>query len=287
MVLEILAFCLAVELNYQYLFKKFRFSMWRFAACTIGLGLLFTILLILCLQHAVYVFTIGDFLEVPVIYVMYAGFYIFLRNYFESARQRAEQQQQKTTAELNALKAQLNPHFFFNILNTVYGTALQENAPKTADTIDQLSSLVRYVMEKTTTDVTTAETELKFINDYFQLQQQRLPPQNNINITIATTCSSPTLSIPPLLFIPFIENAFKYGISIDKDCFIHLSLSISDKNIQMQLENSIVAGTVIQPGEGTGIANAKKRIQLLYPSAHTLKFEEANNVFTIKLNINL
>lgn len=287
MIAEILAFCLAVELNYQYLFKRFRFSLVRFAAGTIGLGLLFTLLLIICLQHAIYVFTIADFLEVPVIYVMYAGFYIFLRNYFEGSKLRAQQQQQQTAAELNALKAQLNPHFFFNVLNTVYGTALQENAPKTADTIDRLSSLVRYVMEKTTSDVTTAGDDIKFINHYFQLQQQRLPVKNNIDITITTDCLSPTLSIPPLLFIPFIENAFKYGISIDKDCFIHLSLSINHQRIQMLLENSIITGSIIQPGEGTGIANAKKRLALLYPSTHTLDIKQDENTFSVKLTINL
>ena len=285
--LEIIGFSLAVEINYQFVFNRYRYAALKFAACTIGLSLAFTALFILYAAHLSSYIVLSAFLPVPFWYMLYTGFYIFLRNYIEAGKMRAEQQQLKTAAELNTLKAQLNPHFFFNILNAVYGTALLENAPKTADITDRLSSLVRYVMEKTKNDVTTVEDEIKFIDDYFMLQQQRLPGKNNISVTKNVQCTAPALLIPPLIFIPFIENAFKYGLSIDRDCFIRFSLLISNSDIQMMIENSVVTGLAIQPGEGTGILNAGKRLRLLYPAKHTLYINESSNVFSVKLHITL
>lgn len=289
-IVYILIFCLAVEINYQVLFKKMRTKLPGLAFGTIGIACSLVVLQIIDIMHRRYgpinPFT-PTILQLPVFYILYTGFYIFLRDYFEGKKLRAQQKQQQTQAELNALKAQLNPHFFFNTLNTVYGTALQENAHKTAEVVDMLSNLTRYVMEKTTTDITTIGNEITFIENYFALQQLRLPQRDGIAVTSNITCANPALVIPPLLFIPFIENAFKYGISIDKPCFIYFTLTASNNSVIMQLNNSILANNNTQPGGGSGIANATKRLQLLYPGKHTLGINTHNSIFSVTLTINV
>lgn len=285
--LYILTFCLVVEINYQVLFKRLRTRMLAFACSTIACAVVVTILLVMIVEYWNKIITVNDLLQVPVFYILYAGFYIFIRDHYEGKKLRAQQKQQQTQAELNALKAQLNPHFFFNTLNTLYGTALQENAHKTAEIVDMLSTLTRYIMEKTTTDITTIGDEIKFIEHYFSLQQLRLPEKESIIITSNITCTNAALAIPPLLFIPFIENAFKYGISIDKPCFIYFTLSANKSSVFMQLDNSILRDAAIQPGEGTGIINATKRLQLLYAGKHTINIASTNNTFSITLTINL
>lgn len=282
-----LVFCLVVEINYQFVFQKYRFVIVKFISITLPLSLLVTGLLVL------YTYSFGNFivpaafLPVPVIYLLYTATYIFIRNYFEANKARAEQLQQKTAAELKALKAQLNPHFFFNTLNTIYGTALEENAPRTAETIDKLSTLVRYVTEKAAQYLTPMANEIKCIEDYFQLQQMRIPITDNITITGEVQCEAPSLLIAPLLFLPFVENAFKYGISIDRPCFIKCVLSVKERALDLLIENSIIPGAAAKAGNGTGIANATKRLQLLYPQTHTLAITNDEKTFKVNLHIDL
>jgi len=296
LILYILVFCLAIEINYQLLFKKLHTNILALVGSTTGIACALLVVQIIIIQQQlishygnryVSVPIAPNLLRLPVFYILYAGFYIFLRDNYEGKKLRAQQKQQRTQAELNTLKAQLNPHFFFNTLNTVYGTALQENAHKTAEIVDQLSALTRYVMEKTTKDITTIGDEIKFIENYFSLQQLRLPQREGIVVTSSITCTNPALAVPPLLFIPFIENAFKYGISIDNPCFIYFTLAANSNSVIMQLNNSILAGNNIQPGGGSGIANATKRLQLLYPGKHTLGINTHNNTFSVTLTINV
>ena len=103
--------------------------------------------------------------------------YAFVRNHQDNKRRQLALTQQRTKAELDALKAQVNPHFLFNSLNSIYGTAIVEDSPRTAESIQQLSGIVRYVMEESRLQTTDVRRELRFIDDYVELQRVRIPNQ--------------------------------------------------------------------------------------------------------------
>ena len=194
---------------------------------------------------------------------------------------------QKSQAELDALKAQLNPHFFFNSLNNLYGTALQENAPKTVGMIEQLSSIMRYTMGEAQNSFTDIKNELDFIENYWALQEIRLPKKENIRLSKQLFFDEKPTNIAPLLLIPFIENAFKYGSSIDKDCKIDLDLSVENHQLQMVLSNTIQHDKTLEAGNGIGIENTKKRLDLIYGNRYTLKQNQEMNIYKTILTIQL
>ncbi len=283
--IDVLVFCSIIEINWHFVFVKYRFAIIKFITATLGLGLLFSSFILLHnLVFAKFVLLPGYF-AILLAYLLYAGCFIFIRNYFEANKIKAEQLQQKTMAELRALKAQLDPHFFFNTLNNIYGTALAENAQKTSAAIDKLASLMRYVMDVSAQDERPLNDEFAFIDDYVVLQKTRLPDRENIVINTNIEYGNSQIKIPSLLFLPFIENAFKYGVSIDKECFINLSLTVANGRVLLQLFNSIHLSNSANKGTGTGILNARRRLQLLYPNKHKLDVVNDGNVFSVKLEI--
>ena len=195
--------------------------------------------------------------------------------------------QQRTQAELNALKAQVNPHFLFNSLNSIYGTALVEDSPRTAESIQQLSGIVRYVMEESRLQTTDVRRELRFIDDYVELQRVRIPNQENIEITTDIEWDEKPAQIVPLLLNPLIENAFKYGISIQYPCFLRIHLLVQDGTLKMTTENSVLPRTGLEKGTGIGLANVRQRLALAYPNQHKLTVEETDAIFLVDLTINL
>ncbi|UHG91203.1 sensor histidine kinase [Spirosoma oryzicola] len=195
--------------------------------------------------------------------------------------------QQRTQAELDALKAQVNPHFLFNSLNNIYGTAILEDSPRTAESIQQLSGIVRYVMEESRLQTTNIQRELRFIDDFVELQRIRLPNQANIDIATRIDWDEKPAQIVPLLLNPLIENAFKYGISIQHPCFVHIHLQVKDGILQLTTENSVLPRTGLERGTGIGLANVRQRLALAYPDRHSLQVDEDQRVFRVALTINL
>lgn len=195
--------------------------------------------------------------------------------------------QQKVQAELDALKAQVNPHFLFNSLNNIYGTAIGENSPRTAESIQQLSGIVRYVMEESRQRTTDIQRELRFIDDFVELQRIRLPNQDTIEIKVAIDWDEKPAQIVPLLLNPLVENAFKYGISIQYPCFVHIWLRVQEGVLDLKIENSVLPRTNLEKGTGLGLANVRQRLALAYPNRHQLTIEENDKTFLITLMIRL
>jgi len=214
----------------------------------------------------------------------YGLVYAFLRDYFQKEREEKNRQIQQKESEIKVLKAQVNPHFFFNTLNTIYGTALQENAPRTAKCIEQLSEIMRHTVTGAGRDLTPLSEEINFIEDYLQLQRLRIPHRENISIETATSIDDPSLKIAPLLFLPFIENAFKYGISTEHPCKVKIQLSVKDKVLNFLARNTQLPK---KDGLGTGIENVKQRLELIYPGRHQLSHGPEGPDFKVVLTINL
>ena len=213
--------------------------------------------------------------------------YGFIIDFRKSRKVQLALIQQRTQAELDALKAQVNPHFLFNSLNNIYGTAILEDSPRTAESIQQLSGIVRYVMEESRLQTTDIKRELRFIDDFVELQRLRLPNQDNIDIHVDIDWDEKPAQIVPLLLNPLIENAFKYGISMQYPCFVHVALSVQAGVLHLTTRNSVLARTDLEKGTGLGLANVRQRLTLAYPDRHTLTSQEINNTFLVDLMIKL
>lgn len=202
---------------------------------------------------------------------------------------RLEMEQQRINSELTYLKAQINPHFFFNTLNNIYSlTNLDIEKAQTA--ILKLSRMMRYVLYETEKDNTLLSKELEFIKDYIELMRLRLSEKIKVDINIPQNFEDANLA--PMLLLPFIENCFKHGISSQKSSNIQINICIKDKILVLETVNSIFSSNQNTPegnASGIGITNTKRRLALLYDQKHELKVENQNpeNEYRLHLKINL
>ena len=213
--------------------------------------------------------------------------YAYTADYFRTKRAQLALLKDKTVAELNVLKAQIKPHFLFNTMNILYNSAQKHEDETTAKLIFELSQLLRFSIQEAAAEYTSLENELAFLERYIQFQRLRLPQKSNLDIQIEISGEREGAKIAPLLVIPFIENAFQYGISLNEACFVHLKLHVEGQNLSMLLRNSIAPNPEAKSGLGTGIRNSMERLQLLYPQRHQLQIKASDNIFEVALNINL
>jgi len=197
-----------------------------------------------------------------------------------------ENAQKQLTAELSLLKAQVNPHFLFNTLNNIYSMSLY-NSNKTPEMILKLSQLLSYMLYECKDEEVNLEKEIQFIKNYIDLESVRVEDIAQINLNIKGEYSG--LKVPPLLFIPLIENAFKHGISTEQTTSeININLVISDNKIDLEIntpiDHSVEENKNNELG-GLGIKNVKKRLDLLFPEHHTFKISRDNSLYTTKLSL--
>lgn len=282
--LMILACTFVVEYNYHYIFKKKPFTYFVAITCLASSSIVLSL-------AAINQWKSGG--ELPAIWgpsvavAAYSFCYALFRDFVHQRISEADRQMQQVQAELTTLKAQINPHFFFNTLNTLYGTALAENADKTAHCIEQLSNIMRYTVTEAQQDFTPVAQEMSFLEDYLHLQQLRLPERETIRVQTNLIYDGLPAHVAPFLLIPFIENAFKYGIRIDLDSFIKLELAVRENTLDLSIQNSLFPPRPGQDGLGTGIQNTQKRLQLIYPDRHSLTFGEVAGHYNVRLHIRL
>lgn len=195
-----------------------------------------------------------------------------------------------TTADLAFLRSQINPHFLFNTLNTLYGTALQENASRTAEGVQRLGDMMRFMLHENHRHQIPLKRELEYLNNYISLQQLRIATSKDISIeTDIYSCSYEHL-IAPMLLVPFVENAYKHGIRLTAPSFIKINFYCDEKGIYLDVVNSLHPKR-IQEGmpqhSGVGLQNVKERLQLAYANRYTLQIQEDDTAFTVHLYIQL
>lgn len=214
--------------------------------------------------------------------------YSLVKNFVINAKTQAQLISQKSQAELTALKAQINPHFLFNVLNNLYGSAIIEESPKTSEGILQLSSIMRHVVEGTKNEKIEVEKEISFLHDFIELNKMRVPNRLNIRIETDIYWDENPAQIAPLLVIPYIENAFKYGISINEESFIEMNFRVENQQLHFICKNSIIKlNDKLEVGTGTGLENTKRRLDLYYPGGYQLATNSSDSVFTVSLIVNL
>jgi hypothetical protein len=199
--------------------------------------------------------------------------------------QLKEARQEKLNAELSYLKAQINPHFLFNTLNSIYSLAIVRSEG-TAAAIVKLSGMMRYVISESQHNLVSLEKETGYITDYIDLQKIRLGNSIKLNFTI--TGNTTGKQIAPLVLIPFIENAFKYGVNAEEDPAIRVAIVIDETTLKMEVENNKVTTNMgAHESGGLGIENTKGRLDLLYPSKHELVIRDGEHSFLVSLNLTL
>lgn len=194
-------------------------------------------------------------------------------------------QQQHTAAELNALKAQINPHFLFNALNTIYNEAEKTESGQVADMIQQLAAIMRFLLQEAAQTTIPVEKELYFLDKYLALQKARLPIGKNLVVETDIQWDGIQAAIAPLLLIPFIENAFQHGISFSVPSHVDIRLRVEEKQLRLNVSNTIAPNS--KKGNGVGLLNTQNRLQLMYKGQHQLIIKKGNNYFYVELFIYL
>jgi Histidine kinase len=213
--------------------------------------------------------------------------YAFFFDYLRTRREQLQLRKEKTEAELQVLQAQIKPHFLFNTLNTIFNSALQHEDEATANLVSKLSNLLRFSIKDARQEFISIAQEIVFLEAYLDLQKARLPISEKLKIECTFDVAARQQLISPLLLIPFVENAFQYGISLEQPCFVAIGLKVEQEELVFNIKNSVPSHKTVQAGHGTGIANVRQRLNLLYPQQHTLNIVEQAGVFEVQLSIQL
>lgn len=196
----------------------------------------------------------------------------------------------KSDASLHFLQSQINPHFLFNALNTLYGTALQENAERTGEGIQKLGDMMRFMLHENVQDKISLARDVEYLQNYIALQKLRTSRSADMAINVQLEEIVNNYEIAPMLLIPFVENAFKHGISLQQPSHIKITLQTKDNVLYFDVHNSIHPKLDNDPEKlksGIGLENVKKRLALLYPDKHELIIRESAKEFFIHLTIKL
>jgi hypothetical protein len=213
-----------------------------------------------------------------------ASILVLFKHWTKKQNDWMRSQKEKVTAELKLLKAQVHPHFLFNTLNNIYSFSLQQS-PKTPELILKLSSLLSYMLYDCKAEQVALEKELEIMKNYIDLERERYG--NKIDISINIEGDIHDQYITPLLLLPFLENAFKHGISeqLGKP-WLSFDLAVTNNVLQCKIVNS--KNEIVPLSEnGIGIKNVRKRLQFLCPDCHELKLTDEGNFFVVSLELHL
>jgi two-component sensor histidine kinase len=200
---------------------------------------------------------------------------------------RFELERQRTNSELSYLKAQINPHFFFNTLNNIYSlTNIDVEKAKTA--LLKLSRMMRYVLYETEKNHTLLSKELDFIKDYIELMKMRLTTRVNLEVNLPEKVEE--AEIAPMMLLPFIENCFKHGISSQKESNISIFLEKKGNELTLKTQNTVFKSNENTPegsASGIGLTNTMRRLDLLYADKYHLEIDNENPENEYRINLNL
>ncbi|NWJ50583.1 MAG: histidine kinase [Bacteroidetes bacterium] len=229
--------------------------------------------------------------DISCFFLAFAGITTLLkmaRSWFrlaETDRKLAQMQQLQTNTELNALKAQINPHFLFNSLNSIYSLILSKS-DKAANAVLRLSDILRYTIYDAKDDFVPLKKELTYLTDYIELQRFRSKQEALISFKI--TGDSDGLMVAPLLFIPLVENAFKHGVKGDvQNAFVEIELNITNEILELKVRNNkgTDTGTAVAESNGVGLENVKRRLELIYPGNYQLNIAANEKEFNVTLTL--
>lgn len=218
--------------------------------------------------------------------VVFIGFLRFVSDWFEFEAAKKEVENQTLVAELNFLRAQVNPHFLFNTLNNLYYLAYSKS-PNTTEVISKLSQVMRYMIYEANHPKVLLAKEIEYMDNYIALEKLRLSDQAAINFKVTGDVSA--AEIVPLILITFLENAFKHGVSSTNDsAWVKVGINVKGNVLDYSVENSksSAAGTLTEKS-GIGLVNVRRRLDLLYPNKYELDVSDEKDRYYIHLKLDL
>ncbi len=227
--------------------------------------------------------------------IVYYALGISFETIIESEKQKRlneESLKEKVNTELSFLKSQINPHFLFNSLNSIYSLS-NSKSELTKDAVLLLSDMMRYMLHESNGGRVPLNKEINYIENFIALQRLRIANKSNISIRFNCNGEHNGHLVEPLLFIPFIENAFKHGISYSETSIINIKLKIFHDKLIFETLNSQPSNkeycTIKTKNEpyGIGLSNIARRLDLLYPKKYKLKYNKRNDLFSAKLELDL
>lgn len=217
------------------------------------------------------------------------GFLKITQKWQKSEKQKKEIENEKLSSELAFLKSQINPHFLFNVLNNIYSLA-HKKSDDTETAVLKLSQLMRYMIYESNYGLVSIDKEIECLENYIDLQKMRL--SKNAQISFKITGQSKGKMIEPMLLVPFVENAFKHGISYVDKMMVDISLTLEDDFLLFTVENYVADKSKAEEvygdkANGIGLQNIKRRLDLLYPDKHILSISSKEGKFSVSLKIQL
>lgn len=218
-------------------------------------------------------------------FIIFTGMIKFTSDWFRIENEKKQLENEKLTAELNYLKAQINPHFLFNTLHNL-NYLVQSKRDEAQEVIIRLSNIMRYMIYDANHTYVLITKEIQYMLDYVELERIRL--NKPFEFVFNTSGEYEQIKIAPLILITFLENAFKHGVSdTAENCWIHVELDVSENLLRYAVSNSRIKRQTSQSPSGFGLNNLKKRLRLHYPDKQELLITESEHRFDVELTINL
>ena len=232
----------------------------------------------------------GDLIGMLIITLFAALIIAGSRRYLFKSKTKLERLSSATLAELSQLRTQLNPHFLFNALNSLYTAAHREKSETTAEGIQRLADIMRFMLSENNHERILLEKEIQYLENYLYIQRLRVDETQGVEINVNLAMSMSNAYIEPMMLIPFVENAFKHGISHKSPSWIHVTLTVDNGKLNFHVANSRHKKTAHDPEEfqgGIGMPNIRKRLELIYAHRYTLDIKETNDEYSAKLTLQL
>jgi len=212
--------------------------------------------------------------------------YFFLKEWSRTEQMRSQLAAVQLDTEVKFLKSQVNPHFLFNTLNNLFSMAQSKGNEDLADGISKLSGMMRYMIYESNEENVPLKKEIEYLDNCILLNKLRYA-DDEVSVTFNYPDKSEGILVAPMLFIPFVENAFKHGVLIGHTSEIDISISVAGKQLLFHCENAAYEVKKMDEKSGIGLENVKRRLELVYPGKHQLEIKKADRKFLIDLKIDL
>lgn len=231
-----------------------------------------------------------DFPILPVNLVIFTLgiLYGLSRDWIRKYRHESKMLQEKMRADIDLLRSQINPHFFFNALNNIYAITQRNQDDEAGQAIMKLSGLMRYMIYDSSGAEISLARELEHVENYLEVARLKFAKEDKVDFRLQKDDNFRNHKIAPLLLIPFVENAFKHGVGSKGEGYIHLNFRLNGDELHFQIENPILGKEESwKKHPGIGLDNVKKRLQLLYSGRYRLDISDSKGIFKVELTIRL
>lgn len=209
----------------------------------------------------------------------------FIQKWSADERKQQEMEKEQVKTELALLKNRISPHFFFNTLNNIY-SLIEFDSDSARDAVHKLSKLMRYILYESDVKLISLEKEKEFLENYTKLMRIRISEE--VRVQFNTDIEDNNILIPPLLFVSFVENAFKHGISYENSSYIDMSLTQKSNNVEFSIINSVCnKSKATDDLGGIGLSNIKKRLELLFNDDYELIITSESKSYNVVLKLDL